>query len=201
MKSHPTSRKASADRRREIAIAVLRIIGEQGLPALTTAAIAAEVGVTSGALFRHFASREEMLEESVSYAVERLDATFPDSGLPPEKRLLQLARNRVRLLSSEPGIAWLVRSDQAYLALPTAAVETLHELVERSRGFLLAALREGARNGVFRDDIDPEILLVSVIGTIFALIRMPGVRRFAIPDPAPDPDVVLRALLRMMSPR
>ena len=56
-------RKPSAERRVEIAQAVLRIIGEQGITSFTTTALAKEIGVTSGALFRHFASRDEILQE------------------------------------------------------------------------------------------------------------------------------------------
>lgn len=201
MSSKSTPRKSSAERRREIARAVLRIIGEKGLPSLTMAAIAEEVGVTSGALFRHFSSREEILEETVRYALARVELTFPDPALPPQERLLQLASNRIRLLSAEPGIAWLLRFDQAYLALPEPAVQILHDLVARSRGFLLEALREGARRGSFRDDIEPEVLLVPVIGTVLSLIRTPGIRQLAVPEPAPDPDVVLSALMRLLAPR
>ena len=59
-----TTRKPAAVRREEIARAVLRIIGERGLTSLTTSNLAAEVGLTTGALYRHFASREEILREA-----------------------------------------------------------------------------------------------------------------------------------------
>ena len=113
----PTKRKPAVERRDEIARAVLRIIGERGLTSLTIATIAAEVGVTNGALYRHFASLDEILEETVRHGVERIDATFPDPSLPPVERLLALAGNRVTLLGGDPGLAWLLRSEQVYLSL------------------------------------------------------------------------------------
>ena len=136
-----TTRKPTGKRREEIARAVLRIIGEQGLTSLTTATLAAEVGVTTGALYRHFASLDEILAETVRLGVERLEATFPDESLPPLDRLVALARNRVRLLGNDPGLAWLLRSEQAYLTLPTDAAERLREIAGRSREFLLRTLR------------------------------------------------------------
>lgn len=191
-----TTRKPGAERREEIAKAVLRIVGERGLTALTTAAVAEEIGVTSGALFRHVASREEMLEEAVRHAEERIQGTFPDPSLPPIDRLLGLARSRVRLLASEPGLAWLLLSEQAFLTLPPEAVDRLRGLAERSGRFLLDAIREGVEAGAIRDDIEPGALLVIVKGAIHALVPMRGVHRGA----ARGPDRVLDALRHLLAP-
>jgi AcrR family transcriptional regulator len=191
-------RKPGGERRAEIAAAALRIIGERGVTSLSTTTLAAEIGVTSGALFRHFSSRDAILDEAVRHAVERIDAAFPDPDLPPRERLLQLARNRVRLFGSDPGLAWLLRSDQAHLTLPESAVARLRDVVARSRKYLLDAIREGVAQGSVRRDIEPEVLLVVVMGTIHALIGMGGAHRHAPrrPDPAP----VLSALERLIAP-
>lgn len=193
-------RKPSAERRQEIVGAVLRIIGERGLTSLTTATLAEEVGVTTGALFRHFASLDEILRETVRLGIERMDETFPDPALPPLERLMELARNRVRVLRSDPGLAWLLGSEQAYLTLPDDAVKALRALVKRSRRYLLQALREGATQGSIRDDIEPEVLLVPVMGTIHTLAGMPGVHRVAPGSGTSKRDAVLSGLERMITP-
>ncbi len=194
------TRRPAAERREEIARAALRIAGERGLPALTTAALAAEVGLTTGALFRHFASVDEILLEAARYGVARIDETFPDPAAPPLERLLELARNRVRLLGGDPSLAWLVRSEQAHLALPEEGVALLRDLVKRSRAFLLAALRDGAAAGVIRDDVEPELLLVPVMGTIHTLIGMPGVHGAAARRRHALPERVLEALALVLAP-
>ena len=171
------TRKPGAVRREEIARAVIRIVGDRGLTALTTGAVADEVGVTPGALFRHVESRDEMLEEAVRHAAERIEGTFPDPSLPPLDRLLELAHNRVRLLTSEPGLAWLLLSEQAFLTLPPPAVDRLRGLAERSGRYLLDALRDGVRQGTVRDDVEPETLLVIVRGAIHALVPMRGIHK------------------------
>ncbi|MCP4835493.1 MAG: TetR/AcrR family transcriptional regulator, partial [Phycisphaera sp.] len=87
------TRKSTAERREEIATAVLSIIGRTGLTSLTMSNLAAEIGVTSGALFRHFETRDDILREAVRHAVARIDRTFPDESLPPLDRLFTLAKN------------------------------------------------------------------------------------------------------------
>jgi AcrR family transcriptional regulator len=194
------ARRPSHERRPQIAAAALRLIGERGLPALTSAALAAEVGLTSGALFRHFPSLDGILEEAVESATQRLAATFPSPSLPARDRLFALLHSRVELLSGDPGLGWLLRSDQAYFALPPAAVARLGDLVERSRAFLLAALREGAAAGTIRSDVEPEALLVLVTGAVHALVGQQGVHRNAAPPDAQRRARLLRALETLLSP-
>ncbi len=193
------TRKPTAERRKEIAESVLRIIGERGLTSLTTTTLAEDVGLTSGALFRHFASRDEILVETVRLATAQMEETFPDEGLDPVDRLLDLARERFRVLGSDAGLAWLFRSEQALLVLPGEAVTLLREIVERSRRFVLEALREGAALGMIRRDIEPEVLLVPVMGTIHALIGAQGARKLST-GASLDPEPVLAALVRLLEP-
>lgn len=194
------ARRPGHERRPQIATAALRLIGERGMAALTSAALAAEVGLTSGALFRHFPSLAVILEEAVDSATSRLVATFPSHTLPARERLFALLRSRVEVLTGDPGLAWLLRSDEAFLALPPAAVARLRGLVERSRAFLLEALREGAATGTIRADVEPEALLVFVVGTVHALVGLQGVHRSTTPPPADRAARVLRALETLLSP-
>ncbi len=159
-----------SERRFQIADAVLRIIGERGLTSLSTSTIAEEVGLTTGALYRHFESIDEILVSAALYGVEQLEATFPDPKLPPLERIVVLARNRIDLLHSRPGINWLLRSEQAFLTLPPNATGPLHDVAVKSRKYFLAAVREGVRDGYIRDDIEPETLVVTVMGTVHAMI-------------------------------
>jgi len=130
--------------------------------------------MTSGALFRHFRSRDEILGLAVENAIAQLEETFPDSALAPMERLMGLARARIRLVRSHPGLAWLLLSEEAMKALPADAVAPLERLVKTSRRYLLDALRAGAADGSIRADIAPEVLVIPVAGTIQMLIRSPG---------------------------
>ncbi len=191
------TRKPTEVRRREIAEAVLRVIGQQGATSLTAATIAAQVGITPGALFRHFTSLEDILEAAVERAVEQVAATFPDPGGAPVDRLMAIAAARVDLLARNGGIAWLLLSDPVYLTLPERALRHLGDLVTRSRKFLLEAIRAGARDGTIRSDVAPEVLLVLFTGTVHAIVGTAGVHRRGR---QPTPARVLEALRMLLSP-
>jgi len=190
-------RKTGGERRSEITVAALRIIGEQGVTAFTTATLAAEIGVTTGALFRHFESLNEILLETVRHAVSVIDETFPDRSTPPRERVTALAKNRVSTLRSEPGIVWLLQSDQAYLTIPEEGVKLLRGAAARTRKFIIEAIREGVADRSIRDDIKPETLLVFIIGTIHSVIggKSPGK-----PQKEPSAHEVLGALSKLLAP-
>lgn len=75
----------SDERRRDIALAVYRVVARGGLEAASMREIAREAGCTTGTLTHHFADRHELLDHAVGMAVEesmqRLVATARTRGL------------------------------------------------------------------------------------------------------------------------
>ncbi len=195
-----TTRKTSSVRRREIAAATLRVIGEHGATSLTAASLAREVGLTAGALFRHFSTIDDILSAAVDLAIESVESTFPDEDLPPLERLRLLALRRIELIGGTPGLAWLLLSDQVYLCVPQGAVARLRDLVRRSRSFLLDSFREGIERGELRGDIGAETMLPIFTGTIHSLIAARGVHKdVGRAATSPNPERVVDALLALLA--
>lgn len=192
-----STRKPRAARREQVVGAVLRIVGENGIGSLTTTALARDIGVSSGALFRHFDTRDEILEATVQYVAETIDGTFPEATLPALERIAGLAAGRIETLRREPGIAWFLHSDQAALNLPPDAVERLRQCARRTRRFVLDALAEGTADGSIRGDVDPEHLLVMVLGTVHAFLAQ---ARSPKQKPTQRTDAIVRALVRVIAP-
>ena len=168
-------RKTSAERQVEIIQAVLKIIGEQGFSSLKTNSIAAEVGISSGAIFRHFSSLENIFRQVVTYCITKIEETFPDTSLPPLERLKTLITNRVMLFDASPGLAWLLRSEQSLLILPEDSVVSLKEMTIKSKNYILDLLKEGMASGIIRTDIEAKNLLIPVVGTTHTIIGIHGI--------------------------
>ena len=193
------TRKNTFERKKEIVDAVLKIIGERGLSSLSTKTIAEEVGVTTGALFRHFASQEEILREVTRFAILQIEETFPDESISPLERINLLAKNRIILLNSCNGLAWLLKSEQAFLTLPKDSVESLRSMMKQSKRFLLKSLKDGINEGSIRNDIDPEILIVIIMGAIHSMIGLPGTKNISNKKQLSEIKKVLNGLEIMIS--
>lgn len=172
-------------KRTEIADAALRIIGSRGIAALTTATLAAELGVSSGAPFRHFASLDDILEAAAQRTEEILRSTSPDPGLPPLVRLEQLFLARAETVGQHAGVARLMFSEQFALALPPAAAARLVGLVADTRATILELLRAAAAEGQLRQDLSPADLLPVVMGSLQHLVFLSamGPRIAKVPSP------------------
>lgn len=163
-------RRPTHERRVEIADATLRVIAEQGIAAFTMERLSREVGMTSGALFRHFASKEEILSAAVERAAELLKQSFAPLDLPPLERLQAFIRARTALVGGNAGLAQLVFSEQFMKALDAASRERLSHVMQASQQYLAQAISDAQATGEVRRDVPPKNLARLVMGMVLAAI-------------------------------
>lgn len=166
-------RRTSRDRQNELTDAALHIIATKGISALTTRSLAAHVGLSTGAIFNHFASLEALLEAVVARVESVLESTYPPATLPPVERLTRFLEARSTAVGKQLGILRLVLSEQFLLALPKAASERLAACVHKTRAFALQCVRDGQRAGALRADLAAETLVPIIMGTAQALALSP----------------------------
>lgn len=171
------SRRSSELRQVELVDAALSIIAARGITALSTRNLAAEVGLSTGAIFRHFASLDALLDAVVARVESVLDSTYPSKELPPLERLERFVEARSAAVGGQLGILRLVLSDQFLMALPESGSARLSASVQRSWAFVRGCVRDGQRAGEFRADIDANALAVIAMGTIHMLALSRGSSR------------------------
>ena len=164
-----TTRRPTDERRGELTDAALRIIATRGIAELTTRALAEEVGLTSGAMFRHFPSLDALLDAVVHRVEGVLDATFPPEDLPPLERLERFVDARSTAVGANLGIMRLVLSEQFALSLPHDGSRRLSACVAKTKRFLGGCIAEGQADGTIRDDVPAPALGAIVMGATQAL--------------------------------
>lgn len=191
-----STRRTTELRQVELTDAALRLIATKGIAALTTRNLAAEVGLSTGAIFRHFASLDALLDAVVRRVELVLEGTFPDAGLPPVERLERFITARSTAVGERLGILRLMLSEQFLLALPEGGSARLSECVRRTRAFVLACLKDAQSAGAIRDDRTPETLVPIVVGTVqmLALSPLRGAEREA------HARAVLDSLIALLTP-
>lgn len=167
-------RRRSEQRQLELTDAALRLVATRGIAALNTRSLAAEVGLSTGAIFRHFASLEALLEAVVARVEAVLESTYPPADLPPVERLERFVVARSTAVGNQLGILRLVLSEQFLLALPKSGSDRLTACVEKTRAFVLACLRDGQASGELRADLPAETLAPIVMGTVQMLALSPS---------------------------
>lgn len=197
-------RRSSAVRQAELIDAALAIIANQGIAALTTRSLAERVGLTTGAIFRHFASIDAVLDAVAARVESVLDATYPPADLEPRERLERFVAARSAAVGQQVGILRLVPSEQFTLALPPGSASRLAGCAQKTAAFLRKCVRDGQASGVFRTDLDANALAVVVMGTTRMLALSSSGREGAGAGPggavAVDAQAVRQALLALLAP-
>src|SRR5262245_55375731 len=67
----PDHDREAPERERPLMEATLRVIGRKGLDGVTHRAVAAEAGVSLGAVTHHFSTRDSLVEAALRYALSR----------------------------------------------------------------------------------------------------------------------------------
>jgi AcrR family transcriptional regulator len=152
--------RADAQRNRDRLLdAAVRAFSQEG-PDVTLDAIAKDAGVGIGTLYRHFPTREALVEAAYRNELARLCDAVPDllRALPPDQAMRMWMDRFVDYMTTKRGMADALR----------AVIASGGNPYSQSRGRLLAAvtalLEAGAAAGTVRADVDPLDVLASLTG-------------------------------------
>jgi len=171
MNGHP--RHLPADERRAATVeAVVALAAEQNPSDITTTAIAQRMGLTQGALFRHFPTKDAILQAVMSWVADRLLARVDQAAenvASPIAALEAVFMTHIDFVSEHPGVPRMLFGElQRPGDTPTKRmVQTLiHDYGRR----LHRLLEAGVVQGELDKRIDPNAAAVLFIGTIQGLV-------------------------------
>lgn len=162
-----------ADERRAATVqAVVDLAAEQNPAEITTTAIADRMGLTQGALFRHFPSKDAILEAAMSWVSERLLARLDkaaEGAASPAAALEAMFMTHIDFVASHPGVPRMLFGElqRPGETITKRMVQTLIRQYERR----LRRLMEDARTqGALSAELNIDAAVVLFIGTIQGLV-------------------------------
>jgi AcrR family transcriptional regulator len=168
-KTATRQRKATGIRQREIVEATIRIVAIEGPRNFTAQRVADEVGITSGAVFRHFESMAGIIDKVVAHIGAILAEDFPTGVADPHERLRLFFLNRARTIVNHPHISRLLLSDHLAQAGGSKSGDRLGAFKRRSRAFVVECLSEAQQQRKLSSGVKPERAALVVLGAVLAL--------------------------------
>ncbi len=155
-------------RREQIAEAGLSLVGNRGLKDLSIAGVARRVGLVPSGIYRHFRSKDEVLEAVLDLIGSRLlnnVATARNKSPDSLECLKFLVMQHVKLIRENEAIPRLVFSDEVYGGNPGRKVK-MYGIITRYLGEVAEIVREGQQKNQIRTDVDPDTISVLFLGII-----------------------------------
>lgn len=164
------SKHLPADERRTLTVeAVVQLAGASNPSEITTAAIAQHMGVTQGALFRHFPSKEAIWQAVMEWVAERLLKRIDQSAqgiASPLAAMEAMFMSHVEFVIEHPGVPRMLFGE-LQRAAPTAPKRMAQALIQRYGERLRRLIAEGRERGEIGEQVDAVLLF---IGTIQGLV-------------------------------
>ena len=158
----------SSTRRRQILEAALQLIAEAGANRLNMAGLARRVGLVTSGLYRHFDSKDAVLDAAIGLIGQRLQSEVEaarQEGKTALDQLRQLLRRHVALIRTNAGIPRLVFSEAVFSDDPSRR-QNIRRVIERYMDQISALIHEGQKSGQIRNDLDPRTVAVMFLGLV-----------------------------------
>jgi len=185
----------SADERRAATVnAVVELAAERNPSEITTTAIAKHMGVTQGALFKHFPTKDAILQAVMEFVANRLLSRVDKAARAastPVAAIEAIFMAHIEFVAENPGVPRMMFGElqHARLTAPKRMAQTLmsrygerlHDLMEEGKaaGELSASLDTGAAATLFIGTIQGLVMQSMLAGDV-ELVRKDAPRVFAI---------------------
>lgn len=156
--------RADAQRNRDHLLTIAREAFTADGDATTLEKIAKDAGVGIGTLYRHFPTRESLVEAVYSAELDTVvaDARTILADLPPDKALREWMNRYARFTATKRGMLGTLRAGWASGRIPAPATR------ERVSGAIRTILAAGAADGSLRSDVDANDVTAMLLGVFLS---------------------------------
>ncbi len=169
-------RESTIVRQKEIIDAARKLVIKYGSEHLTVQRIANEVGITQGAIYRHFKSKRDILSFLAEHIEDNLIGDI-QKGIEssrshkPVEILESVLQNHLSAIAQREGISFQVIAEIISLGdkkLNNKIYDILNNYTDRIKDILSA----GVKAGEVRDDIDLDATAVMFFGMVQGLVSI-----------------------------
>jgi len=168
-----SAKNLPADERRAVTVeAVIALAGKQNPSDITTAAIAQQMGLTQGALFRHFPSKDAILLAVMEWVAERLLGRVDkaiESAPSPLAALEAAFMAHIDFVVKHPGVPRMLFGELQHADVSPAKL-MVRTMIRGYSSRLQRLIEDGKAQGELAADLDVEGATTLFIGSIQGLV-------------------------------
>ncbi|MFE5644548.1 TetR/AcrR family transcriptional regulator [Rhodococcus sp. NPDC056516] len=171
---------ASPDRREKILESSAELFARKGVATTTVREIGDAAGVFSGSLYHYFKSKNAIVAELMHGFITDIQLRFDQvekTATGPEDVLRGLIRETLIVIELHPHPTAIYQNDRAYLR-DNDLLQSVDGPSRQVREHWMKAIAEGVDQGIFRQDVAPEIFYRSVRDTLWSTTHWPDRQKY-----------------------
>lgn len=160
------SRETTDIRQEQIKKAVLEIISNEGLHNLSTRNLAKKIGLSEGAIFRHFTTKRDIIKGIMDDVANDLVGSLRNIAISPvkaEEKLFKYICHNVKYLQENRGITILLFSEATHMG-DRELKDKLNQILSEQKQFIIKMVRDGIAEGVWDRNLKPEDIATLYMG-------------------------------------
>ena len=155
-------------RQEQIIQAAMNLIASRGLKGLSMAALANRIGLVPSAIYRHFKSKNDIVDMILDFIQERLltniRITCKETSEPME-RLQRILKRHVETLRENRAIPRIIFTEDVFTGNPKRR-NKVYGIVSGYLEGLNKIIRDGQEKGQIRSDMDSKTVALMFLGMI-----------------------------------
>lgn len=172
MVSKPKQRLSADERQEQIILAAIELAGTRGLQGVTTQAMADALGLTQGAIFRHFSSKDAVWIAAIEWLRASLTAVLAEAAQGagnPLDALERVFHAHVAFVTRYPAIPRIVFSG-GMLEENAELKNAVQAMVSGYKAWLMELIDNAKEAGLVRREIDDAAAATMFLGMIQGLV-------------------------------
>ena len=171
------------DKQKQIVESARSIISSKGIEKLTIHEIAKDLGVTDGALYRHFKSKKEIISLLIEDIERTLLNTVRDTASKtsnPVNKLENILVSHLSYAEQRKGVSFIVINEALNLQdkiLKRKMLKVIHKYLKEIKSILL----EGVEAGKIRKDVDSVSASIAFFGMVQSMVTLWALSNFRYP--------------------
>ena len=161
-------------RKHQIVHTARKIVATKGMAFFTIQELSKEVGVSEGAIYRHFRSKDDILLVLIQDVERNLLDAVVDSARPHEGSLDQLKhlfRRHFSSLERRSGVSFVVIAEALRFG-DTQVKEATRQVVERYLNMIGSILKAGVQGGEIDKGVDTSAAALMFFGMVQASVTL-----------------------------
>lgn len=158
----------------EIIEAATKLIGKGGIQSLTTKNLAAEMGFSEPALYRHFSDKNDILKSVLIYYKERLKIGLTDiihSDLTGKEKIKSMIDFQFKHFTEFPAVIMVIFSETSF-QYDSQLSNIVSEIMVQKSAMVSNIIEAGQKEGTIRFDVAPDQLATIIMGSMrFTILR------------------------------